>query len=63
MEKNLDLGMQYTEHLQQKIFQKLFIIRQVSVNIISWIGRPIPNNVSTYRAWEIYGIILRRAAV
>ena len=47
MEKNLDLGMQYMGHLQQKIFHKLFI-RQVYVNIISWIGRPIPNNVSTY---------------
>ena len=36
MEKNLDLalGMQYTEHLQQKIFHKLFI-RQAHVNIIS----------------------------
>ena len=28
MEKNLDLGMQYTEHLQQKVFHKIFI-RQV----------------------------------
>ena len=36
MEKNLDLGMQYTEHLQQNIFHKLFI-RQVYVNIISCI--------------------------
>ena len=34
MEKNLDLGMQYMENLQQKIFHKLFI-RQVYVNKIS----------------------------
>ena len=27
MEKNLDLGMQYTEHLQQKIFHKLLAPR------------------------------------